>query len=339
MKKKILFIALAVVLALSLGIVGCTTPAEEEEEEEEPEPIVLTLVLPQFSGDPTLMAVQPLIDRITEESEGELTFEIVGGPEAIAIQDQFDAVRTGVVDAGIGFGLEQGLIFGANLGFLEQNKPWVERESGWFDYKVEKYKEHNVKLVGKTIHSVWSQIYLNVPVERPQDIHELGLQIRCTSSFVPLLTGLGCSPVSLSISEIYSALERGVVDGFTYSGIGIVDNGWHEVCEYILEPKMYNSSQQLWINLDVWNDLPKHLQDLIDESIQWLELYYDDDFTELLESERAKMQEYGMTLITFSPADTEWYLELAHNAAWETQLGNLNEPEDADKIADWLTKE
>jgi peptide/nickel transport system substrate-binding protein len=34
-KKKILLISLALVLAISMGIVGCTTPSEEEEEEEE----------------------------------------------------------------------------------------------------------------------------------------------------------------------------------------------------------------------------------------------------------------------------------------------------------------
>ena len=36
MKKRILFIALAVVLALSVGLIGCTGQQEEEEEEEEP---------------------------------------------------------------------------------------------------------------------------------------------------------------------------------------------------------------------------------------------------------------------------------------------------------------
>ena len=39
--KKILFISLAVVLALSVSLIGCTAPAQQEEEEEEKEPVVI----------------------------------------------------------------------------------------------------------------------------------------------------------------------------------------------------------------------------------------------------------------------------------------------------------
>ena len=44
--KKILFILLAVMLAISVGLIGCTTPSQQEEEEEEPEEWELPVLLP-----------------------------------------------------------------------------------------------------------------------------------------------------------------------------------------------------------------------------------------------------------------------------------------------------
>lgn len=70
MKKKVFLILLAVVLAISLGILGCTAPAEqeEEEEEEEPEPVSVEYASLGF-GTTTYVIAAATADIVTENSD------------------------------------------------------------------------------------------------------------------------------------------------------------------------------------------------------------------------------------------------------------------------------
>jgi putative ABC transport system substrate-binding protein len=94
-KKKILFISLAVVLALSVGLIGCTEPAEEEEEEEEEE--MLTIGITQIVTHPALDTCREgFIDQMADEGyvEGENVEYILRNAEgdmtlAATIADSF----------------------------------------------------------------------------------------------------------------------------------------------------------------------------------------------------------------------------------------------------------
>ncbi len=70
------------------------------------------------------------------------------------------------------------------------------------------------------------------------------------------------------------------------------------------------------INPDVWNSLPKHLQDLlIDSQIEleaegtaYFEGYYNEVYQFILDQ--------GMVQTKWSKADEEWFRNLAYDAAW-----------------------
>ena len=83
MKKKVFLILLAVVLAISLGILGCTTPAEqEEEEEEEPQPVSVEYAS-LFFGTTTYVIAAATADIVTEHSDW-VTVTAVESPGAVA---------------------------------------------------------------------------------------------------------------------------------------------------------------------------------------------------------------------------------------------------------------
>ena len=71
------------------------------------------------------------------------------------------------------------------------------------------------------------------PVEKPADT--AGLKLRVINSEVHMATfrALGASPVALDPSELYLALQQGVVDGFEYPLPDIVDQKLSEVSSYV----------------------------------------------------------------------------------------------------------
>ncbi len=73
--------------------------------------------------------------------------------------------------------------------------------------------------------------------------------------------------VTLRPSEVYTAVERGVVDGFALSTVGmIVDAGLYEVTKYTIDHPFLNTNFVVIMNLDSWNRIPKNLQDLLRET-------------------------------------------------------------------------
>jgi len=292
--------------------------------------------MPDF--DPTNMAFLPLLDTINERAKGELIIEYVGGPEVVPSFEQFEALRTGVADMALIYeGYYGDRVTGIPYVSLTELDPWEEREVGYYDLRVEILKEHNIYYLGKGCTGWWFNIGCNVPVETPYDL--AGLKFRVSPPYVPFMKALGATPLILPVPDVYPALERGVVDGFMWACVGIVDFGWNEVTKYLLAPKFYSASAiEVMVNLDTWNKLPKHLQDLMLQAQIENEKEMAPKTIAKAEEERQRMIDGGMELIEFSPADTEWIVKVWKDASWEAVMEKIQPPELGPKLKELITK-
>lgn len=81
-----------------------------------------------------------------------------------------------------------------------------------------------------------------------------GLKVRSyTSSMSTLIEALGATPVTLSFSEVYPALQRGVVDCAITSPTSGNTGNWPEVTTHFLTLGISWSVNAHFINLDTWN--------------------------------------------------------------------------------------
>jgi len=176
-------------------------------------------------------------------------------------------------------------------------------------------------------------IFLNPRVETPYDMVGLKIQDGITDSF---LRELGCVPVEVEFGEVYTAIERGTIDGWTFQFPGVSGFGWHEVTKYWIDHPFYMQDIITIMNLDKWNSLPKHLQDLVMEAQMQVERDYPAIYAQYEANERQKLMEAGMEPLTFSPADAEWYVKTAYEAAWAKEIEK--HPEISPELKEWLTK-
>ena len=319
---------LALVIALFLGMVIGLAPAQAED------PIKLKMVTFLPKGDNNMTAWMAFIDDVNKKAKGELEIVYTGGPEAVPGFKQFEALRNGVVDVIFGcesyYGRE---VSGAAYTHLTRLDPVIERQNGYYDLRKDLLKKHNIHYLGRAEFGVWFQIFTNKAVQKPQELK--GQKIRVSATYEAFAKKLGAVPVTIPGGEIYTALERGTIDGYAWSVLGNVQAGWVEVCKYILEPRIYEMNIEGLVNLKTWEKLPARLQKLLSDCMIENEKKYVSVMAGIADKEFQEMQKKGMKVIKFSPEDTKWYVDLAYEAGWEDVI--RQNPELGPKLKKMLT--
>src|SRR5262249_40251435 len=119
--------------------------------------------------------------------------------------------------------------------------------------------------------------------------------------------------------EVYTALERGVVDGYGWPVTGIFDLGWEKVTKFRMEPAFYSVEVGVLVNQDVWKGLNDKQKKVLNDAAAWLE-GLDSENEALIKDEREKQAKAGIQPITFSDADAKAFLAKANNVGWESVI-------------------
>jgi TRAP-type mannitol/chloroaromatic compound transport system substrate-binding protein len=88
----------------------------------------------------------------------------------------------------------------------------------------------------------------------------------------------------VNVPEVYTALERGTVDGLGWPSIGVMDLSWDKFLKYRIDPGYFQTDLSMLVNLDRWNALGEEARQILqDTAIEWEEESY-----ELLQAQRAE---------------------------------------------------
>lgn len=315
MKKSIVAV-LGIVMLTSFSVL---TWAEEKK------PIILKAMC--FSPDNDKVVAPNyyrLIEKINKRAKGELIIEHRGGPEAIPGFDQFGALAKGLFDIGV----ENESYYGRQVtnlpvAHLSQFSPEEERQSGYYDLRVEVLEKKNVRYLGRAWgYGIGYCVYTNKEVKDPRKDFK-GQKIRISPAYKPLCMALGASPVVIPFPDIYTAMERGVIDGFIIASSIALDFSWQEVTKYFTDPPVYNINLEVLMNLNSWNRIPKHLKVLIEECMIEFERESVPESQKYVKDYKQKMIDAGMVPLKWSQADIEWFGKTAFNASWEDTKKNI----------------
>jgi TRAP-type C4-dicarboxylate transport system substrate-binding protein len=179
---------------------------------------------------------------------------------------------------------------------------------------------HNQKLnsqyLSRQFHNIPFHIYLNKKIDK---LDFSGLKIRVTPVYRDIVQALGGTPVTTPPGEVYTALERGVADGYGWPVTGIFDLGWEKVTKFRMEPAFYSVEVSVLVNLDVWKGLNDKQRKVLNDAALWLESL-DSENTALIASERDRQTKAGIQAISFSAADAKKFLDQANDVAWKSVI-------------------
>src|SRR5207247_2439528 len=103
------------------------------------------------------------------------------------------------------------------------------------------------RYLAKVVEFTPFHIYLNKKIDKP-DL--TGLKIRITPVYREFFQSMNAQVMTTAPGEVYTALERGVIDGYGWPIHALFDLNWQEKTKYRVDPGFYNAEVALIINLD-----------------------------------------------------------------------------------------
>ncbi len=255
--------------------------------------------------------------NIAAQAPNQLQIKYLGGPEVIPNREQVAALRRGLVDMVFttsGYYVSSvPVIDGLNLSDFNSLQ---ERERGVnaFLNKILN-KKVNAEYLGELGVGLPFELFLNKPIKNITDLKKM--KIRGSPTHVAFLKKLGAQPVIIPPSGVYTALERGVVDGIIWVAGGVRDWGWDKVLKYRVEPGFYTADNEVLINKNTWDKLPRKLQQILQDSEIQAEKAAIERAKKHLAYENAIMKKNGMKVIKLSPTEATKFRKMAYDALWQ----------------------
>jgi TRAP-type transport system periplasmic protein len=141
--------------------------------------------------------------------------------------------------------------------------------------------------------------------------------------------------LTITPGETYTALERGVIDGYGWPVSGLFDLSLQEHTKFRVEPGFYNTEVGVLVNLNTWKRLNDRQRTVLTNAAIWMENLNLDN-NKMWEEEKKRQAAAGIQPITFAPADAAAYAKRANDTIWESI--NKRSPEHGPKLRQMLTR-
>src|SRR5687768_598335 len=295
-----------------------------------------TLKLVSAFGETTTYVkhMTPWIQKFNAGGKGIAQINFIGGPKAIPTFEVGTSVKNGVVEMAMNTGaFYTNLMPEADFLKLSQVTIAEQRKNGAFDYinKVWNQKA-NLVYLARMVDETPFHLYLTRKIDKP-DLN--GLKIRITPVYREFFQSMGATLIQTPPGEVYTALERGVVDGYGWPIHGIFDLNWHEKTKFRVDPGFYNAEVSIIMNLDAWKKLSAKQRDYLQKQALALEAM--NSYWPKLNAEETKRQaQSGIQTVRFDAASSKSYVDKAYEVGWATAI--KQSPEHGPQMKKLLSK-
>ncbi len=275
--------------------------------------------------------LEEFVAKLNNQGKGVIQIEYLGGPEVNPPQKAANAVQRGVIDllhtpAAYHAGIvpQGGTLMATTL------SPSEYRANGTFAMIAPNWeKKLNAKILAIGETSGQFYLYLTKEPKLKDGVIDLtGMKIRTTGAYRPLIQALGGTPVQITnAGEVYTALERGTVDGFGWPTVGLGALGLGKLVKYRIDPPFYHLANVLLINMDKWKSLPKPAQDLLLKVGAEYEKSSRDYMDAAAKRDAAVLEKDGVKVYKMSPEGAKKYLQIAYDAMWKRASSRLDKDE------------
>jgi TRAP-type C4-dicarboxylate transport system substrate-binding protein len=256
------------------------------------------------------------IDRVNADGKGILRINYVGGPKAMPPFEVGNALKGGVIDIANATGAFYTNVMPEADAWKLTERPMAElRQNGGYDAMAAIYAQKlNAIFLARLVDNNPFHLYVNKPISSP-DL--TGLKLRITPVYRDFFQALGATVVQTSPGEVYTALERGVVDGYGWPITGVFDLGWNEKTRYRVDPGFYTAEVSVLVNRNSWDRLNEAQRNLLRKAAEQGEAEAAALFAEENERETRRQAAAGIETIRFEGVAASIYLAKAYQAGWD----------------------
>ncbi|MFN0186425.1 MAG: TRAP transporter substrate-binding protein DctP [Aquabacterium sp.] len=254
------------------------------------------------------------VQKVNAEGKGIVQINYLGGPKAIPTMEQGAALRNSVVDLSNTTTSFLASVSPESLALNYATVPWATMRSNGTVAELNKMMlEKGLYYFARTGDGVPYHLYLNKPIAKA-DL--TGLKIRIAPIYREFFARMGASVMQIAPGEVFTALDRGVVDGYGWPLLGIFDLGWHEKTKYRVDPGFYNIELGIVFSAKSWNALTAAQRDFLNKQIPWIEALNADMAGKDAAADIKRQADSGIQVIKLPDAEARRMLALSQEAGW-----------------------
>jgi len=261
------------------------------------------------------------VKAVNEQGKGLVQINLIGGPEAMPAFEGGNALKAGVVDMINSTGVFITNVVPESLALSFSPVPMKTiRANGGYELMNQIHREKgNMVWLGRTTAGIKYHVYTNKkPASTNLDTALGGMKLRSVPIYRAFFQSLGATPLQVPPGEVYTALERGVVDGYGWPSIGVFDMGWQEKTRYRIDPGFYSVEVSIFVNRNTWDKMSDAQRQFLREQMQKVEDAAASEDRALAVKEEAQLRAAGIEIIKLDDVDAAAFVARANEHAWKT---------------------
>lgn len=259
------------------------------------------------------------VDNVQTMSNGEIEIEMFYSSSVVKSVETFDAAATGIVDCDMTGGAYQ---TGKNAAFQfvgdimggydtpYQQLSWLYYGGG-LDAAQQLYNKYDMQLVGWWVYGQES-FASSKPIAEVADFKDW--KFRSPPGMeTKIFEKLGAKPIVMDFTEIFTALETGIIDGADASGLANnVGLGLYDLVKYANYPGFHSMpSDHLACNKARWDAMPESHRRIMSVAMESLALRTALTFEKKNAEAAAELLEAGVTLSAWTPEEKQKFRDAA----------------------------
>ncbi|MCE0507204.1 C4-dicarboxylate ABC transporter substrate-binding protein [Roseivivax sp. GX 12232] len=262
------------------------------------------------------------VEDVNANGEGVLQIDLRGGTEIIPRNEQMNAVSRGIIDMYMG-----------PAGYYQRQIPELTpldaasvpadklRAAGLHEAIDAASRERaGVAFLGAMGTGYAFQFYTTEKPEIAEDgtIALADMKIRGGSSYDPMYSALDIARVDIPAGDIYTALERGLVEGIGFTTIGVSSGGWQEFLKYRIFPTWRQGNTILAMNAASFDGLTEAQRNYLMEMVMKHEMLAYEAAQNLEKVDSAALAEAGVEDIVLEGAGEAQITNAFQETFWES---------------------
>lgn len=261
------------------------------------------------------------VDDIQKMSNGEIKVEMFYSSSVVKSVETFDAAATGILDCDMTGGSYQTgknpafQFVGDIMGGYEtpyQQLSWLYYGGG-LDAAQKLYNKFDMELIGWWVYGQES-FASGKPITKVDDFKDW--KFRSPPGMeTKIFEKLGAKPIVMDFTEIFTALESGIIDGADASGLANnVGLGLYDIVKYANYPGFHSMpSDHLACNKAKFDAMPEAHQRIMKVAMEALALRTALTFEKKNAEAAATLREKGITLSQWAPEELQKFRDVAQS--------------------------
>jgi len=265
------------------------------------------------------------VDEVNTKFAGEVEINWRGGPEIMPPFKQAEGVRNGAVDMTYTSpSYYQGLVPTSGTMNLSYKTYSEIAATNYHERMTELHAEKDLIFLGEIPATQLNfVIYMADEVSGLEDLK--GKRIRVFPTLLPIVKALGAEPIVMGMGDIFTAMERGAIDGYMQGPLAQAKQ-FEGLVKTVIFPGVYRAGFPVLINKDTWGKMSTDLQQRLTTFLRWdfayrVDYLWGQDIADNIEL----MKGAGFNILELPADEAARYEQMAMDAAWAVTAENAGD--------------